>query len=62
MQQTEDTEGKPRTIEGLRAVIFDFWMLTEFDELIITDYSSFSLIAKLKFDKPVITINPFTQC
>jgi hypothetical protein len=36
MQQTEDTLGKPRDVEGLRAVVFDFWMLGEFDRLFIT--------------------------
>jgi hypothetical protein len=36
MQQNVDTTGKPRTLEGLRAVVFDFWMLGEFDKLLIT--------------------------
>jgi len=36
MQQKIDTQGNSRTLEGFRAVIFDFWMLGEFDQLLIT--------------------------
>ena len=35
-QQTIDTTGKPRTVEGLQAVIFDMWMLGEADKLFVT--------------------------
>jgi hypothetical protein len=62
MQQDVDTQGNKRTLEGLRAVVFDFWMLGEFDKVLISDYSSFSRVAAQRTNKNVTVISETTKC
>lgn len=72
-----DTMGRPRTLEGLRAVVFDFWMLGESDVLLVTgnrftsamhfntlliDHSAFSSVAGERKGNSVVVLSPTKSC